>query len=436
MDVTQREMVDPGGLEPEDDGIGTNWAGNYRYGAAALVRPGSVEELCELVAGASAVRALGSRHSFSDLPDTVGTLVDLSGLPSDVRVEQGAPGTGPVVSVGGATRYGALAAALEESGWALAAMASLPHISVAGAVATGTHGSGDRTRSLAAAVRAVELVAADGSVRRVERGSPDFDGSVVALGALGIVTRLELDVEPSYVVGQEVRTGLTWSTLESRFDDITAAAYSVSVFTRFGDAVDQLWLKHREGEEPPTDLFGTVAATGPLHMLLGGADEALTDQGGVVGPWLDRLPHFRMAFTPSIGAELQTEYFVARSRALEVIAALRRLAPRFTPLLLVSEIRTVAGDDLWLSGAHGRDTVALHFTWRREERAVRAAVREIEEALVPLGARPHWGKVFEMDAAALREAFPRLADFAALRSRVDPQRVFGNAFLDRVLGEH
>lgn len=417
-----------------DGGIGTNWAGNHTYRAARLVRPESVEELCEVVASATAARALGSRHSFSDLTDTSGTLVDLTALPADVQVDADGSGGGPTVSVGGGARYGELAVALQERGWALAAMASLPHISVAGAVATGTHGSGDHTPSLSAAVRAVEMVGADGAVRRLVRGEPDFGGSVVALGALGIVTRLELEVEPTYEVSQEVRTGLAWQVLEDRLDDITAAAYSVSVFTRFGDDVEQVWLKHRAGEERPTDLFGTAAATGTMHMLPGGSEQAVTAQGGVLGPWLDRLPHFRMAFTPSNGEELQSEYYLPRDRAVEAVQRLRRLAPAFTPLLQVTEIRTIAPDDLWLSGASGRPTVALHFTWVRDEPAVRAAARAIEEVLVPLGARPHWGKVFEMDSLALAEAFPRLRDFRALRDRVDPQRVFGNAFVDRVLG--
>jgi alditol oxidase len=302
-------------------------------------------------------------------------------------------------------------------------------------VSTGTHGSGDRVRSLAAAVRALEVVGPDGSLRRVERGSADFGGSVVALGALGVVSRLELDVEPAYEVSQEVRTGLTWSALESHFDDITAAAYSVSVFTRSWEVVDQLWLKHRVGLQRAAEEFGTVAATSTQHMLRGGSEQAVTAQGGVAGPWLDRLPHFRTEFTPSNGEELQSEYFVPRGVALEAVARLRRLAPSFAPLLMVSELRTIAADDLWLSGAQGRDTVALHFTWVRDEVAVRRAVRTIEEVLVPLGARPHWGKVFEMDAGALAAVFARLGDFRALRDRVDPQRVFGNAFVDRVLGE-
>lgn len=420
-------------VEPTGDGgaIGTNWAGNHTYRAARLVRPRTLDELREVVASSSAVRAIGSRHSFSDLTDTVGTLLDLTGLPAGIRVDP----TAATVSVSGGVRYGDLAVALEEQGWALAAMASLPHISVAGAVATGTHGSGDRTPSLAAGVAALDVVGPDGAVRTVERGDPDFAGSVVALGALGVVTRIELDVEPTYEVSQEVRTGLSWPVLEDNFDAITAAAYSVSLFTRYGEGVDQLWLKRRTASPQASgDLFGTLAAGRTMHMLRGGSEQAVTTQGGVAGAWLDRLPHFRMAFTPSNGAELQSEYFVAREHALEAIARLRRISAGFDRLLEVAEIRTVAADDLWLSGAHGRDTVALHFTWVRDEPAVRRAVREIEALLVPLGARPHWGKVFELDAAALADVFPRLSDFRALRERVDPERVFGNAFLDRVLG--
>ncbi len=413
------------------DGIETNWAGNHRYTATRLVRPDSFEQLRDVVASAPRVRALGSRHSFSDLTDTDGLLVELDALPAGITVDQ----TTRSVAVGGGVRYGDLAQSLEAQGWALANLASLPHISVAGAVATGTHGSGDRNGSLAAAVRALDIMGPGGEIRRVERGRADFDGSVVALGALGIVTRLELDIEPTYLVRQEARTGLRWATVERRFGEITAAGYSVSLFTRFDDdEVAQLWVKSRDDQPALTDVFGTVPAAGAMHMLVGGSTDAVTGQGGVPGPWLDRLPHFRMAFTPSMGEELQSEWFVARGDAVEALAALRRAAPTFAPLLLVTEVRTIAADDLWLSGASGQDAVGFHFTWVRDEPAVRRAARVIEEALAPYGARPHWGKVFETPNPVLHEVFPRLTDFAGLRDRVDPDHVFGNSFLDRVLG--
>jgi xylitol oxidase len=410
----------------------TNWAGNYTYRARQVVRPRSVDEVVDLVRASRRVRALGSRHSFTALPDSEGTLLDLSQLPPDIEVDAHAG----AVWVGGGVRYGDLATELEARGWALASLASLPHICVAGAVATGTHGSGDGNQSLAGAVRTLEIVGPDGRSRLVHRGDPDFDGSVVSLGALGIVTRLELDIEPSYQVRQEARTGLGWATLYGRFDEVTGAGYSVSLFTRFDeDAVAQMWVKSRADRPTSADDFGTLPTGATLHMLPGGSPEAVTTQGGVPGAWLDRLPHFRMAFTPSNGAELQSEYYVDRRHALAGIDALRGIATTFAPLIQVAEIRTIAADDLWLSGAQGRDTVAFHFTWVRDEPAVRAAVRVIEAALAPLGARPHWGKVFEMDADALADVFPHLADFADLRRRVDPDHVFGNDVVDRILGE-
>lgn len=413
--------------------LGTNWAGNHTYRARALLTPGSVEELQEVVAGADRVRALGSRHSFSDLTDTDGVLVDLSGLPREVAVDADRL----TVTVGGGVRYGDLAVALEREGWALANLASLPHISVAGAIATGTHGSGDRNQSLSAAVASLDLVGPDGALRTVRRGDADFAGSVVALGALGVVAGLELDVVPTYLLRQEVRTGLRWAAVERDLDAITAAGYSVSMFTHLDDEeVAQLWVKSHADAPPLAEavgLVGTVAAPGTRHMQRGVAVDAVTVQGGVPGPWLDRLPHFRMEHTPSNGVELQSEWFVGRPDAVAAIRAWREALAPYRGLVHVAEIRTVAADDLWLSGAYRRDTVGFHTTWRRDEPAVRAACRAVEAALAPYAARPHWGKVFETPREELLRVHPRLRDFAELRERVDPGHVFGNAFLDRVL---
>ncbi len=409
---------------------GTTWAGSYTYAAQRLVQPATLEELCELVAATHRVRALGSRHSFTDIADTTGTLVGLDALPTTIEVDP----TAAVVRVTGGVRYGELATRLEAQGWALANLASLPHISVAGAVATGTHGSGVRNASLAAAVRALDVVGPDGAVRHLGADHDDLAGSVVSLGALGVVVGLELAIEPTYLVRQEVRTGLSWRSVEDHLDDVLAAGYSASLFTRFDpEHVDQLWVKSRADEPPLEEVWSTTAAAEPLHMLVGAPTEALTEQGGVPGPWLHRLPHFRLEFTPSRGQELQSEYFVPRGHAVAALTALRRVAPAFTHLLQVTEVRAVAGDDLWLSGAEGGDVLALHFTWVLDVPAVRAVLPVVEEALRPFGVRPHWGKVFTMEAAEVRAAFPRLPDFVSLRDRVDPGRRFDNAFLQRLL---
>lgn len=402
----------------------TTWAGSHTYAAAHIRHPETVEQLQEIVADADAVRALGTRHSFTDVADTAGDLVSTLSLPPTVEVGE----TGVRVAAG--VRYGDLAVRLHAEGQALATMASLPHISVGGAVATGTHGSGDRTGSLAAAVSGLEVVGADGELRTVRRGDPDFAGHVVSVGALGIVTHLTLDVEPAYEVRQDLFTDVPWDGAD--LDALTSAAYSVSLFTRWTNGlVDQVWLKSRGADAPALD--GTPAAT-TLHMLAGADLAAVTEQGGVPGPWHERLPHFRPDFTPSHGEELQSEYLVPRAGAAAAVDTLRALAPRFVDLLQVSEVRTIAADDLWLSGAYAGDAVGFHFTWVRDGAGVHAVLPAIEDALLPLGARPHWGKCFVAGAERVAPAYPRMGDFHALAERVDPGRKLRNDFLARHLG--
>jgi xylitol oxidase len=406
-----------------------NWAGNHEYAGARLVRPTSLDELAEIVAGARRVRAIGSRHSFTDLVDS-DVLVSLEAVPPVFELDTEAR----TVTIGGGARYGEVSRALHQQGWALANLASLPHISVAGAVATGTHGSGDTNASLATAVAGLTLVDGSGATRAVRRGDADHDGTVVGLGALGIVTTLTLDVEPTYDVRQDVWTDLPYAAVADHFDEITSSGYSVSLFTDYSDAgFAQAWVKSRAAEAP-AELFGARPATRQLHPDVGAVAEGVTQQGGIVGPWLERLPHFRMEFTPSHGAELQGEYLVPRARALDALDAFRTLRPRLEGLLRVSELRTVAADELWLSSAYGTDVVGFHLTWVQDEEAVYAVLPDLEAVLLPIGARPHWGKCFAATAADLEPLYPRFGDFRALRDRVDPERTFGNAFLDRVIG--
>ena len=408
-----------------------NWAGNYTF-RGRVHRPRTLEELQEVLARSPKVRALGSRHSFNDLADSVGgDLVDLSGLTRPVDVDR-VRGT---VTASGSTTYGALGLELQRQGLGLHATASLPHISVAGAIATATHGSGIGCGNLATAVSGLELVRADGEVVRLARGDADFDGAVVGLGALGVVTAVTLDTVPTYDVRQDVYEGLSWDELDAHFDEITAAAYSVSLFTGWGAQVDQVWLKSRvpagEAGSAPAEVFGARPATRKRHPLPEMDPQNSTEQLGVPGPWIDRLPHFKLEFTPSNGDEVQAEYLLPRAHAVEAVRALREVAPAFAPLLIVAEIRTVAADDLWLSTAYGHDTVALHFTFRKEEAAVLDALVPMEEVLLPLGARPHWGKLFRADRTQLEGLYERLPDFRDLAKRYDPDGVFRNGFLDR-----
>jgi alditol oxidase len=420
--------------QPPRTGARTNWAGNVTFSAQRWHRPSSVGELRRLVASSGRIRALGTGHSFNRIADSPGDLVSVAGLPSRVEIDRGHR----TVTVSAGIRYGELAVRLHTEGYALHNLGSLPHISVAGAVATGTHGSGERNGNLATAVAALELVTADGGLVTLRRDTDGdhFLGAVVGLGALGIVTSLTLDIEPSYDVRQYVYEDLPGGQLSGHLDEILGGGYSVSLFTDWTSArINQVWVKHRRehadaGLAQPRWLDATLAA-GPRHPVPGMPTGNCTEQLGVPGPWHTRLPHFRLEFTPSSGEELQSEYFVPRSAALDALDAIGQISHLVTPVLQVSEIRTIAADDLWLSPSYRRDSVALHFTWIKDSEAVLPVLFAIEERLAPFGARPHWGKLFTMGVEPIRGQYERWADFGALQRGYDPTGKFRNELMDR-----
>ncbi|MGW6920786.1 FAD-binding protein [Streptomyces sp. NPDC054950] len=407
----------------------TNWAGNITFAAGELHRPRSLDALRSLVARSGRVRVLGSGHSFNEIaePGVDGVLLSLGALTGEVDVDTAAR----TVRVAGGVRYAELARRVHERGLALANMASLPHISVAGSVATGTHGSGVGNGSLASAVREVEIVTADGSTVVIGRGDRRFGGAVTSLGALGVVTALVLDLQPDFEVEQHTFTELPLDGLD--FETVAGAAYSVSLFTDWGaPGFRQVWLKRRT-DEPLADFPWATPAVEALHPVPGMPAVNCTEQFGVPGPWHERLPHFRAEFTPSSGNELQSEYLLARRHATEALYAIDGIRQTVAPVLQVCEVRTVAADEQWLSPSYGRDTVALHFTWVEDTAAVLPVVRAVEAALEPFEPRPHWGKVFEMPADVIRGRYPRIDDFTALARVLDPAGKFTNAFVRDVL---
>lgn len=411
--------------------IGTTWAGTHTFMASRLYRPCTVAEAAAVIGSVDRVRVVGTRHSFNDIADGE-VMISLGDIEPEFHLDTD-EGT---ISVNGGTRYGDLAFWLEARGFALRNMGSLPHISIAGANATGTHGSGDAHGILATAIRGIELITAHGEMVRFDSAHPDFLGMMPSLGALGVVTRLTLEVEPSYQVRQDVYAELDWATALSELETIMASGYSVSLFTSWEEtAIAQVLVKTRCSEEAtvPEEIFGArrIRPGGPECSALG---ENLTVQGGVSGPWLERIPHFRLDATPSNGDEIQSEYFVDRSDGPAALKALRELRDVISPYLIGSEIRSVAADERWLSPAYQRDSLAIHFTWRNEPHAVNSLLPRIEAALAPFGARPHWGKTFCMQAERIRSLYPRLGDFAELAEQMDPAGKFRNDYTRRVLG--
>ncbi|THV39790.1 D-arabinono-1,4-lactone oxidase [Glycomyces buryatensis] len=413
----------------------TNWAGNIAFTPDRFVRPGSLDQTRETVAGASRLRVLGSGHSFNSIAASEAVMVSLSGIEPEVSVDAEAR----LVRASGWITYAALSEAVKRAGFALHNLASLPHISVAGSIATGTHGSGDGNGNLSTAVAALEFIGPDGELRTVRRGDADFPGSVVHLGALGVVWSVTLDLLPDFEVRQYVYDDLPFDAAVANFDDLTSAAYSTSLFTPWGiDPVFQYWTKQRTVDQtqpfPAASRFGAPLADGPRRPIPGVDPAACTPQMGLTGSWHERLAHFKFEFTPSVGEELQSEFLIDRSNAPAALEALRGVSDKLGPVVEICEVRTMAADDLWLSPAYGRDTVGFHFTWVRDYETVKPVLRVVEDALVSFDPRPHWGKLFSIPIDEVRSQYPRMGDFERLRESIDPEEKFGNDFCAELLG--
>jgi xylitol oxidase len=412
-----------------------NWAENYTFSAARIHRPASLDEVRRMVAQSSRIRAIGTRHSFNGIADSAGDLIDLGGIDPGFVIDP----ERRIVTAGAGTNYGVLADYLHRAGWALHNMASLPHVSIAGATATGTHGSGDRLGNLSTAVAALDIVSATGDLITVRRGDPGFDGVVVALGALGVVTRVTLDIQPEFEMRQDAFEGLQWATLMSDFEAVMSAGYSVSLMTSWsGPTVSRLWIKMRLVDGAKENVSATHLGAAPAAQPSAVATPEVMQRlypFGVAGPWSERLPHFRPDVVPGPAGHLQSEYLVPRANATVAIAKLRSIGDRIDRHLWATEIRSIAGDTLWLSPSYGDDRVGIHFSWRREPGAVREITAEIEAMLLPFGARPHWGKIIHARARQLAPLYPKLPSFRELVGVYDPGGKFRNEFLDvHVLG--
>lgn len=409
-----------------------NWAGNIHYSTDRVLSPADLNEVREAVKKCSKLRALGSRHSFNRIADSDANQVSLEHL-NQIDIDEKAR----TVTVGAGVRYGQLAPVIDAKGYALHNLASLPHISVAGAIATATHGSGMHNGNLATPVRALEIVTANGDVLNLSRDKDgdQFAAAVVHLGVVGVVTRVMLDLQPTFQVAQTVYQDLSFSELEHNFDGIFGAGYSVSLFTDWQNhRATQVWIKRRlapgETHSSPELFYNARRATEKLHPITGHPAESCTEQMGIPGPWYQRLPHFKMEFTPSSGRELQTEYFVPREHGYEAILAVEKLKAKITPHLFVTELRTIAADDLWMSTAYKRDSLAIHFTWKPEWSAVKQILPQIEAQLKPFGPRPHWAKLFTIPPQQLQGEYMRLADFKEFVSKHDPNGKFRNEFIE------
>lgn len=407
-----------------------NWAGNYTYQAESLYEPANGKEVQELVRKLDKQKALGSTHCFNNIADSPENQISTRKLNKVVKLDEASK----TLTVEAGARYGDFSEELYRKGFALHNLASLPHITVAGACATATHGSGIANGNLATPVMSVELVTPDGEVANIDRMHPDFPAVVVGLGAFGIITKVTLEIQKAFDIRQDIFLDLPLSALAENFTAIMSAGYSVSLFTNWMDKkVSEVWVKRRMDENPVDlgkDFYGARAATENVHPIVGLSAENCSEQMGIPGPWYDRLPHFKMGFTPSAGEELQSEYFIPREKAVEGIMAIEKMKDLVFPNLFISEIRTIAADNFWMSPSYQRDCVSIHFTWKQKTEEVLNLLPRIEQALASFGVKPHWGKLFKVNPATLHSRYERFYDFVALAKKYDPKGKFRNNYLD------
>ena len=410
-----------------------NWAGNLTYSTDNVFYPNTVAELQSQVRKCEKLRALGTRHCFNTIADSRYNLISSGKLNNILSLDT----VNKTVTVEGGIKYGELAPYLDKNGFALHNLASLPHISVAGSITTATHGSGVKNGNLSTQVRGLGIVIADGTVVKLtkEKDGERFDAAVVGLGALGFITEVTLALQPTFKASQQVFIKLPLDQLKNHFNDIVSAGYSVSLFTDWqSDSINEVWIKDIVNPEVEykgiREFYGAKAAIKDLHPIIELSAENCTPQMGRPGPWYERLPHFKMGFTPSSGKELQSEYFIPQQHAVEAIMAIQKMGKKIGPHLFITEIRTIAADQLWMSPCRNQDSVTIHFTWKQEWEAVKNLLPLIEKELDPFQARPHWGKLFTMPVATLESRYEKLADFKKLASEYDPKGKFRNDFLN------
>ena len=411
-----------------------NWAGNLEYSTDRLFPAASVEQVREYVKKENKLKVLGTRHCFNNIADSRDGFLSLKPMDEVIAIDA----TARTATVAAGITYGQLSPYLHNKGFALHNLASLPHISVAGACTTATHGSGEKNGNLATAASGMEIVTASGDVVKIsrEKDGDTFHGAVVGLGALGVITSVTLDIQPAFQMRQYVYENLPLGEMKDHFDAIEGSAYSVSLFTDWQkQRINEVWLKSRVEEgvafHATPEFFGAKLATRNLHPIAELSAENCTEQLGVPGPWYERLPHFRMGFTPSAGKELQSEYFVPRKHAVEAILAVERLRDQVSPHLLISEIRAIAADRLWMSPCFEESCVTIHFTWKPDWPSVSKLLPTIEKELTPFNARPHWGKLFTASPERLKTIYKKMPEFIELSQKYDPNGKFRNEFLNK-----
>ncbi len=408
-----------------------NWARNLEFSAGEFLEINSISQLQEVINNSDKVKVLGTGHSFSPIADTSGSLISIKKLDPEIHIDSKMQ----TVSVSAGTSYAQLARYLEANGWALENLASLGEITVAGAIMTGTHGSGSSNTVLSNAVVEIEMILASGEKLLLnQQNLEEFNGFIVSFGALAVFTRLKLKIVKSFSIKQIVYENITSKSVSEYFDEIFDNAYSVSYFNSWAkNSTGQIWMKFLSDKDTstlPKNAFGGNLAVANQHPVKVNDPSTCTEQMGAPGKWLYRLPHFKLDSSPASGDEVQTEYLVDRKYVKEYIEELSLIGDEIADKVYATEIRTIKADNLWLSGAYERPTVGFHFTWKKSA-DIETFLPKIEQILGQNGGRPHWGKLFSTNKNQLITRYPKFSNFQQLLKKYDPDGKFRNQFIDR-----
>ena len=446
-------IIAPQHILAEDGGdIPQNWAKTVYYNHT-IHYPKTVEEIQHILQYHAKIRVLGSMHSFNNitkLPQEFnGVYISMSNMNQVIKCCRGER-----VTIQPGITFGELGEYLHERNFGFHNMASLPHITVGGAISTGTHGAGVFNGNLASHVMQVKLISADGKLRTYRIGQdPEFQHIPVSFGLAGIIVEIELDIVPDYDIQQCIYENLPFNTIKkSDYKTAFSSAYSFSIFTQWKNRkFTSIWAKYRlrkgrNGNEESImidcpDMNKIKPSSNKVHPLPGGDTSFVS--GGIgknyKEPGYVGLPHFLMEGVPSQGEELQSEYFVSSHMfdvVIEVLFHHFEENPKLYDLLYVSEMRFVAGDKLTLSPQHVLgSSIGFHFTWKKEFDQVVDALKGIENVLKPYNALPHMGKLFTMTGRELEGKYGQrnLRAFQSFVAPLDPLKKFVNPFLQNLI---
>ncbi|KAI1700234.1 d-arabinono-1,4-lactone oxidase domain-containing protein [Ditylenchus destructor] len=356
-----------------------NWGNNFRFSTQNIQYPTSVEEVQQIVRNANKLRVVGTRHSFSKIADSPNTMLSTLALKNIIGFDP----TVPSITVQAGITYTDLNPFLPNYG----------------------------------------------------PNDPELKAIAVGLGAFGVITQVELEVEPTFNLTNYVFVNMPEQDIYDHFDEIENLGYSVQLFTDFSTpgVWDQVWVWVRSDENSNVgnmqNLYGATRTHEQVTAIEALPPTYLMEQGKEQ-PWYYGLVDYHLGLSGFDGAEIQSEYFMPYENAIPAIQAVSNFSDLIAPRVYTMLIRTIKGDDLWMSESFNETTVAIHFTWKPNMTAVMEVLPQIEQALLPYGARPHWGKVFAQGPETYLHRYPKLNQWKQLAETLDPTHKFRNKFLE------